>query len=267
MATATKKAPKVEFGGDYRTAQIYSMGYEFAFMSRKTARSPYKQATPFVYCKDFLHDALWAFLNKTNVQIWSFKYDYGKNPDLLLDHTALCFRNTQFKGKDADFDGMMPACLEFLQLCDRQLGFRPSQIFKVENKESPCWLVLGDPGWQHAPTMISLYTLFIRLGCFHKPGDTLAKTLKRAEKGSIKIGENSDYAGNNDCKYVKEGRVGIDLIMKHGLDIWHDDQYENYPKSLKENGLHDNYGIVNFTAKRPLEVVPHWYRKEIWGRK
>lgn len=261
------KVPKVKFGGNYKkTAQIYSLGYEFAFMSQKNKHSAFEQATPFIYCKDFLHDALWAFLNKTHVSIWSFRYDFKKDKPLLISSTALCLRNTQFIDIPDDFHSMLAPCMEFLHLCEESLGFENfTEIYQVENKESPCWLLIGDAGWQHAPTMISLYTLFIRLGCFHKPGDTLKKTLSRAEKGSIKIGSDSEYAGNNDCKYVKQGRKGIDVILKHGLDVFHPKQIDNYPKNLKENGLHDNYGIVNFTARRPEKVVPYWYRKEIWG--
>jgi hypothetical protein len=258
--------PKVKFGGDYNTAQIYSMGYEFAFMSQKTKRSAFEQACPFVYCKDFLHDALWAYFNKSNVAIWSFKYDYAKNLPLQVKQTALCFRNTQFKDKPEEFHARMDACLEFLQAVEKQLGFEQlTEIHQVEHEGGPCWLILGDAGWQHAPTMISLYTLFIRLGCFHKPGTKFETTLKKAEKGEIKIGSGGDYAGNKDCSYVKQGRKGIDVILKHGLGVFHEKQAENYPKSLKENGLHDNYGIVNFTNRRPEKVVPHWYRKEIWG--
>lgn len=259
-----EKAPKVEFGENYHTAQIYSRGYEFAFMGQRRTGGAFHQACPFVYCKDFLHDAVWAFLNRTSVEIWSFKYTHGKDVPLNMDRTVLCFRNTQFKGKEDEFHAMMAPCLEFLQAADQRLGFRPTQIFQVDHKESPCWLIIGDPGWQHAPTMISLYTLFIRLGCFHKPGDSLEETLGRAEKGSIEIGDSSSYAGNRDCSYVKQGRKGIDLILKHGLSIWHEEQEANYPETLKDNGLHDNYGIVNFTAQRPKSIMPFWYRKEIW---
>jgi hypothetical protein len=114
--------------------------------------------------------------------------------------------------------------------------------------------------------MISLFTLFVRVGCFHNPGDSLQDTLKKAEAGKIKIGDGGSYAGNKDCGYVKSGRVGIDLILKHGLSIWYEKQEDNYPESLRKAGLHDYYGIVNFTAKRPQETVPHWYREEIWGK-
>ncbi len=119
-----KETPKVKFGGDYHTNQIYSIGYEFAFMSQKKVKSVFEQATPFVYCKDFLHDALWAFINRTKVKIWSFEYDYQKNLPLMMDQTALCFRNTQFKGeRKDDFHAMRGPCLEFLHLAEEQMGF------------------------------------------------------------------------------------------------------------------------------------------------
>jgi hypothetical protein len=258
--------PKVKFGGDYSTAQIYRMGYEFAFMARKSAKhKTYEQATPFVYCKDFLHDALWALINKQAWEIYGFKYDPKKNIPLELDQTVMAFRNSQFKGDAKKFHAMLEPCLEFLHKCEELLEFQPTEIYKVDQAKSPCWLLISDPGWQHAPTMISLYTLFIRVGCFHKLGDSVEQTLGRAEKGSIKIGDDTGYAGNRDGSYIKQGRKGIDLILKHGLEIWHPKQEDNYPPKLKEAGLHNNFGIVNFTAQRPKTSVPHWYRKEIWG--
>lgn len=257
--------PEVKFGGDYHTAQIYSMGYEFAFMSQKSAEDPYEQATPFVYCKDFLHDAVWAFLNKTSVNIYGFKYDHAKNPPLVTKRTVLAFRNTQFKKKPKDFHGKREACLEFLQKIDRMLGFRPTEIHEVENPDGPTWLIIADKGWQHAPTMISLFTLLVRVGCYHTPGAEVSETLDAAEKGKIKIGGSTGYAGNRDGNYVKSSRKGIEVILKHGLDVFYKKQKDNYPESLRKNGLHDNYGIVNFTAGRPKKVIPHWYRSSIWG--
>ena len=262
------QAPKVIFGGDYDTSQIYSKGYEFAFMSRKDKKSKtLEQVCPFVYCKDFLHDAIWAFLNKSSISIYDFKYKYGDNPPLSVDQTLLAFRNTQFKGKDENFHAMLRPCLEFLQAVDRQLGFRPTQIFPVEHEESPCWLIVADGAWQHAPPMISLFTLLVRLGCFHNPGDSIEKTLERAEKSEIKIGNSNNYAGNNDCSYVQKGRKGIDLILKHGLALFYSKQKDNYPKALRQQGLHDFFGIVSFAVKRSKKAMPHWYRSKFWDEK
>lgn len=257
------KVPKVEFGGDYHTSQIYSMGYEFAFMSRKPRGTIYRQATPFVYCKDFLHDAVWAFLHQTKVQVFGFKYDYQKNKPLFTKRTALAFRNTQFKGKEKEFHAKISACAEFLQRADQKLGFRPTEIIEVPHSEGPCWLIIADAGWQHAPPMLSLFTLLVRVGCVHTPGATFEQTLERVEKGEIKVGVAG--AGTNDNGYVQQSRKGIDAILRHGLAIFHSKQLDNYPKEIGTHELHDNYGIVNFTRRRPEKKMPHWYRPEIWG--
>ena len=80
----------------------------------------------------------------------------------------------------------------------------------------------------------------------------------------IKIGSDHSYAGSNDCSYVKQARKGIEVILTHGTDVFHRTIKANYPATLKGNGLHDNYGIVNFTRGRPKAIMTHWYREELW---
>lgn len=92
------EAPAVEFGKNYHTAQIYSKGFEFAFMS--DIDGTYQQACTFVYCKDFLHDAVWAMVNKTKWSIYSFKYDSAKDVPLDMDNCVFAFRNTLYQGKE-----------------------------------------------------------------------------------------------------------------------------------------------------------------------
>ncbi len=257
-------APEIKFGDNYRTTQVYSRGFEFAFMSRPENESFYEQATTFVYCKDFLHDAIWAFLNQSKVSIWDFEYDFKLNKPIQMDRTVLAFRNTAYKENPEEFHKQLGVCLEFLQGVDALVGLEPTQIYPIEHAEGPCWLVLADPRWQLAPTLISLFTLLARIGFLHNPGDSIQQTLDRAEKGEIAIGDNKSYAGNRDCSYVKQARKGIDVILKHGLEIFHPTPQENYPPSLIKHRLHDNFGIVNFTQGRPKTVMPYWYREEIW---
>lgn len=258
------KTPKTRFGENYHTAQIYSRGFEFAFMARPKGKQIYEQVTTFVYCKDFLHDAIWAFLNQTKVSIWSFKYDYAKDKPLQMDRTVLAFRNTQYQKNPEEFHDKLNACLEFLHGVEGLLKFRPTQIHQVEHEAGPCWLILADRRWQLAPTLISLYTLFVRIGVFHTLGESIDQTITRAEKGQIKIGSDGHYAGNKDCSYVQQARKGIDIILRHGAAIFHPTPEENYPKELIKKGLHDSYGIVNFTLRKPEKTMPYWYRDEIW---
>lgn len=258
------EAPPVEFGENYYTCQVYSKGFEFAFMS--DIDGTYKQACTFVYCKDFLHDAVWAMVNKTKWQKYSFKYDVAKDVPLDLDNCVFALRNTLYAKKEEEFHKAKAGCQEFLNEIEKKLGFQPSRIYEVPHDDSPCWLIVGDKGWQHAPPLVGLYTLFIRLGFMHEQGKSADVTLNSAKDGKVQIGDNSDYAGNRDCSYISQAWVGIQAILKHSLEIFHPKMEDNYPKDLPEKGasLHDGYGPVSFSRKIPKEAMPHWYREKYW---
>lgn len=258
------EAPPVEFSKNYTTAQIYSKGFEFAFMS--DIDGTYHQACTFVYCKDFLHDAVWAMINKTKWHIYGFKYDSSKDVPLDLDNCVFAFRNTVYNGKDAEFHSRRLACQEFLNGVEAKLGFQPSVIYEVPHDGGPCWLIVGDKGWQHAPPLVGLYTLLIRVGFMHNSGDSADETLKKAKSGKIKIGDSGSYAGNRDCSYISQSWKGIQAILKHGLDIFYAKMEANYPKDLPKRGasLHDAYGPVNFSKGIPKKAMPHWYRAKYW---
>jgi len=258
------EAPPVNFGQNYRTSQIYSQGFEFAFMSN--IDGTYQQACTFVYCKDFLHDAVWAMVNKTSWSIYSFKYNSAKDVPLDMNNCVFAFRNTLYKGKEAEFHGKLAACQEFLNKFEAKVGFEPSRVYEVPYDTGPCWLIIGDKAWQHAPPLVGLYTLLIRVGYMHTPGDSADDTLEKAKSGKIKIGSDNSYAGHRDCSYISQAWKGIQVVMKHGLKVFHDTIEENYPENVRNIGpsLHDCYGPVNFSKGSPRKAMPYWYRDEIW---
>lgn len=267
LATLTGEkleAPQVSFGKNYGTNQIYSSGFEFAFMARQ--KNVWTQACTFVYCKDFLHDAVWAAVNHKPWQIYGFKYDPNKDVPLERDFCALAFRNLGYQDRSGDFHARREACEKFLNGIEEKLGFSPSKVFAVEHPDSPCWLVLGDKRWQHAPPLVGFFTLFIRVGFMHETTLSVDETLRKAKVGEIKIGSSSGYAGNLDCSYIKESWKGLQALFKHNTSIFHATMEENYPEDLPRRGasLHDAYGPVNFTKKTPAKAMPHWYREEIW---
>jgi hypothetical protein len=252
---------EVKFGGDHRTSQIYSRGFEFAFM--KLMEGTWHQVCTFVYCKDFLHDAVWAWINKTRWSIWGFSYDSQKHLPLEADHCVMAFRNLVYSGAKAEeFHQQREACQEFLNGIEAQMGLVPSQVFPVEHSDGPCWLVVGDKGWQHAPPLVGLYTLFIRVGFFHTLGETFETTLQKAKDGKIQIGDDGRYAGNRDTNYIRSAWPGIEIILQHGLDVFHPEMKDNYPQDLPQKcgNLHDNLGPVNFTAGRARRAMPRWYK-------
>jgi len=268
--------PEVKFGANYRTSQIYSRGYEFAFMARQengSEASPqgiWTQACTFVFCKDFLHDAVWGAVNKKPWQVHGFKYDPSKDLPLDMGYCAMAFRNTLFKDKPAEFHAKREACQKFLNGIEAKLGFQPSQIFEVAHPESPCWLILGDKNWQLAAPLVGFFTLFIRLGIAHNPDITVEATLEQAKEGKITIGDDQGrgYAGSNDSTYIQQAWRGLELLFQHGIKIFHPTIEENYPEDLPKRGasLHDHFGPVNFSGKQAAKAMPFWYREEIWGK-
>lgn len=296
----------VVLGKDYHTAQIYSTGVEFAMVGRVAKK--WKQATTFVYCKDFLHDAIWAMLHKTPVSIYDFTFNppgsklpkepkkgtsewYGWNatyqkfgPEAAtkadvdvpvhMARTSLLFRDTNLKGASGTktFHEHREGALDFIRQVDKQMGFTPSEICVVKGKRGapPTWLVLGDKRWMHAPTLLSLYSILIRVGYYHNAGGNYMRTLEMMKAGELGVkGDEDDdmgesAAGCNDTSYISQAWEGIQVILKHGVKVFHEDMIKNYPDDVSTNVLHDKYGIVNFTKRYPEKRMPEWYQKSFW---
>lgn len=256
-----EETPKVEFSGDYGTAQIYSQGFEFAFMTK--LEGVWKQVCTFVYCKDFLHDLVWAFVNKTKWSIYGFSYDIARNLPLEMNHCVFAFRNNVMKANPEKFHAQRESCQSFLNQIEEKLGFEPSKIFEVPHPSGPCWLIIGDKRWQHAPPSLGLYTLFIRVGFAHDPKNSFEVTLENCRTGKLKITERGGEAGVHDPSYIKSSWNGLQAFLKHGTDTFYPTIEENYPKDLPQRGisLHDSLGPVNWTKGSAKKAMPRWYEK------
>ena len=206
-------------------------------------------------------------MNKTAWSVFRFNYDFAKDLPLDMNNCVFAFRNTMYKNKEDEFHGQLESCQQFLAGIEAKLGFQPSQIYKVDHDGSPCWLVIGDKGWQHAPPLVGLYTLLIRLGFMHKLGESADATLELAKEGKITIGDNSNYAGNKDCTYIKQSWPGIQVLFEHGLAVFNEKMEDNYPADLPKLGrsLHDHFGPVSFSEKLSKKAMPSWYKEEHWG--
>ena len=142
------------------------------------------------------------------------------------------------------------------------------QVVKGKPTAAPAWLVLGDKRWMVAPPMISLYALMIRIGYYHNAGGSSTRTLEMMRDGEIGAGRNiddwDDDQSDNDASYLTQAWKGLQVILKHGPKVFHEDINENYPAELAAGGFHDGYGVVNFAKRRPEKRMPFWYRKFLW---
>lgn len=258
LAPVVEELPQVEFGANYTTAQIYNKGFEFAFMSK--IQKVYRQICTFAFCKDFFHDLVWAFVNQKPWSIYNFQYNPAKDHPLDMDNCVFAFRNTQFKKNPLDFHKQRATCQDFLNQLEKKIGLQPTRIFEVPHEGGPCWLVIGDKGWQVAPPMLGFFTLFIRVGFAHTRGESYETTLEKCRKGILQVGDGRG-AGCHDPSYIQQAWKGLQALLTHGLDTFHPDIKDNYPLDLKDKlSLHNAVGPVNWTAGQAKKAMPRWYK-------
>ena len=234
----------------YGLSQIYSSGLEFCFISKDM-----KQACAFMFCKDFLQDALMATHNKSKINIYGFSYDSKKDNPIDLDRTRIAVTNS----KDNDFASKIPAMMDFIHQFERKLKLIRSSCYAVENpptKYAKCgvFIIEGSNRWMRSPPMISLYSLLIRVGFTHKIGNTIEKTMDDLIKGKSKPYQ------NNDKSQLQGAKTGIDTILKYGYaKVFFNDPKMNFP-NIPEHNMHYNMGIVAYSGGMSKQHIKHWHR-------
>lgn len=215
-----------------RLCEIYSSGFQFTFLSKD-----YKQCHHWVLCKDFLTDVIWSTVHNKSVSIYGFSYNPKENPKIDVDDNILiAVRNKQVA--EDKFDKEINQCIKFLNIVERRLKIPESTIEKAENKENCIWIFKCDKKWIIAPPMLSLLTLFIRVGCHYTGGGRLNAAIKDF-KTTVK---------HNDASYLKRSRNLRLKILKEGIGIFGENMKKNWP-SADIGTVHDSWGIVNYKMK------------------
>lgn len=234
-------------------AQIYSSGLEYALCNKNN-----EQCHDFVFCKDFVQDAIHAHLHGGVASIYGFTYTPKKNPDLDLDRLRLLVVNSN----DAKLGSKIPNVLNFLNQFCKKLKLKPTYAYRVSNPpskyKSGCWLIDASGMWNNAPVLVSMFTLLLRVGFVHPIDNPCMDTIKQLIDGKIKPYQ------NNDKNYVQQGLKGIEDIIKLGYrKFFYIDIEKNYPKGTNIGTMHNSTGIVAFSQGQSKSVVPYWHRKSI----
>ena len=240
-------------------AQIYSHGLEFAFATKT------EQCTDFVFCKDFLHDCVHAFLYSKKISPYSFHYDPKEKP-IDLDHTYLLVTNSS----DIKMKQKIENCQDFLNQIEKKLRLFRTKILKCRNapdnyKKSGVYMIYGSKMWLNSPPMLSLYSLLIRVGFCHTKGVDFTETITKVQNGQI-----PPYQ-QNDAGYLKKAKEGIDRILSLGYrKFFYKDISKNYPNSVDISTIHNYFGIVGFsqlfsgsTPSHLSSMPKYWFRKSV----
>lgn len=242
-----------------RVLQVFGRGIEYALVSADN-----RQVHQFVYCKDFLQDTIHAYLNKTYLDMYNFKYDGLNSIPITLESTKILiasYRDLKFKHKIDlivdflnQFETRMKMKKTIAYICKSPMPtYKPSGVFMLE----------GSKRWMKAPALISLYTFLIRLGCSHTLGTSFENTLDGILNGTItpyqKTAGKDQYP---DREYLKEAKVAIDWILTYGdRRMFYTEIKRNYPRKIQNfDEMHHNCGLVGFAKGDALEYYPYWYR-------
>lgn len=234
-ATEANRAPDLDTAvvtawfDDKGMNQIYSSGLEFAFVSPDGA-----QCHAFAFCKDYLQDAIWATLHNKTAQVYGFTYTAGSNPPLDMENCRIAVR---LKG-EPELRELSLKALEFIRALEQEMKFAPSQLQyggKYKGGDD-VFVFVGDKRWMYASTMLSLYTLALRVGMTYEEGPW------REHFASAK-----KYLGSNDNSYTNSANKGLDRLLGKPVEQTFAAKFEdNYPLDVSIYGMHDSSGIVSF---------------------
>lgn len=232
-------------------SQAISSGVEFCMVSDDD-----HQASPFMYCKDYIQDAYQGKVLKKARNIYGFSYD-PESPQQPSNHVfKLCVTNSS----DPEMAQKIPNLMDFIHQIESHLKIEPKttvqQCEDVVGKYVKCgiWYIEGSKRWMNSPPMISLYTLFIRIGFGHTIGQEFQKTLD-----DIIANKKLAYQ-RQDCSRLCNAKTGIDKILKYGdQKIFYKDMKKNFP-DVDTSTMHNNMGICGFTGEYTKKIVPYWHR-------
>lgn len=233
-----------------RLNQALSDGVEYAFVTPKG-----QQITQFAFCKDYLQDAIQSRVLNKKRGIYGFSYDPKTEPLISFKSTDLLVTNSQ----DLNLELNIKNCLDFINQVEDHLKIKNTIVFKVENPplkylKSGVFYFKGSNRWIKSAPMISMYTLFIRVGLGHKIGTPFKETINGIVSGKLNAYQKVDYTR------LKYSLNGISYILDKGdVAIFGKRIRDNYPSKINISTMHNKFGIGNFTEKSNRKKMPQWF--------
>ena len=131
-----------------RLSEEFKTGLQFALLSKD-----YEQCCPFVYCRDFLQDAVQGYVQKVKRKIYAFSYDPDVDHPIYTKKLRLLLTNS----KDNQLGNKISNCLDFIHQIEERIGIKiKTKISECVNppqkyEKSGVWILEADRRWLASP--------------------------------------------------------------------------------------------------------------------
>lgn len=224
---------------DGSLCEIYQ-NIEMRFALAEIKGENVKQLHPFVRCRDFLGDTLWATHFKKYYKIYGFEFD-GSNKTVQLDTTCMLI---EFEDEEK-----LNNIVRVLHHFELNAKWKRSKLSKldIKNNDKQVWLVIGSACWMRSPTLVSLYSMLWRLaGIGINEGESVEDFLLRCETSDT-----------NDGRYLKQTRkISEELnLVKHPFYTITRRSYRvfknayKYGDSATTSEIHNYHGPIGLMNK------------------
>jgi len=226
---------------DKSMSEIYqSVSIEFAFAKiEEEEKKTVRQLHPFIKCRDFLGDALYATIHNAPFGVYGFSFD-GTKEKVDRSKMTLLIR---YSNKEA-ITNHLPTMNEL----EKAVKWKRTKLTDLKHSTSKghYFLAVSSGCWMRSTSLISLYTLLWRLAAKkRKDKETLKDFLTRCSS----VGDNDGRYLNSVFANAKKlgSKDPLLTIMRRSKKIF-TDCCKKYPSDEKY-GIHDNNGIVSLFKK------------------
>jgi hypothetical protein len=231
--------------------QALSSGLEYSMISDDN-----EQATPFMYCKDFIQDAIQGRLLNRAQSVYSFSYDPAAKEQPTLKEARFALGNSG----DPSMGEKIIGVLDFLNQFEDKLKFEKTKILPISNPPrkymaSGTWLIIGSVKWLRCPILLSMYTLLVRVGFSHKFNTDCMETIENIASNKLKCYQPQDYPK------IIAAKESIKKIIENGDEnIFPGSMADNYPEKILISTMHNTCGIIGWSNGATKKIMPSWHK-------
>lgn len=262
-----KYKDRMDLNEIYQNTQI-----QFAFVTESKA-GVYKQETPFVLCRDFLHDALRAYATNGACHVYGFVFRSTYN-NLDLKRTLMVVKLNQQGEHMSDY---IDNVLHLLHLFEKRMKIKKTVACATQDPN--IFLLKSSKSWQASSQFISLYTFLIRISA--TKNDKVRQDIGSANTfGTLmKQWRNNNYrtdSGGKDVSYLHPLGKYLQTIISNRskLGLTFDKSIKNDKRPIHD--YHHHSGIMTLcnktlagntpSAKRKHEKLKELYMRKKKGR-